>query len=252
MAQLDDVVGALFAKLKEWGIDDDTIVVFTTDNGAECITWPDGGQTPFRGEKGTVLEGGFRVPCIVRWPGKVPAGRVENGLMSGLDWFPTLVAAAGDPNIVEELKKGARLNGRNYKSHLDGYNQLGFITGKAPSQRKEILYFAEAKLGAVRVGDYKYRFLDQPGGWMGATVPVDMPILTNLRLDPFERTGVGQSLANINWFMYEFWRFVFVQEVVARFAQSFIEYPPLQAPASFNLDAVKAQVAKAMQAHHGA
>jgi arylsulfatase len=252
MAQLDDIVGAVFQRLKEWGIDENTIVVFTTDNGAECISWPDGGQTPFRGEKGTVLEGGFRVPCIVRWPGKVPAGKVENGIMSGLDWFPTLLAAAGDPNIVDELKRGARLAGRNFRCHLDGYNQLSFITGQGPSLRKEIFYFAEGELGAIRIGDYKYRFLDQPNGWLGGTVKVDWPILTNIRLDPFERTGIGQSLGNINWFMYEFWRFVFVQEVVAKFGQSFIDYPPLQAPASFNLDAVKAKVAKAIQAHHGA
>jgi len=252
MAQIDDIVGSVFARLKEWGIDENTIVVFTTDNGAECISWPDGGQTPFRGEKGTVLEGGFRVPCIVRWPGNVPAGRVDNSIISGLDWFPTFCAAAGRPTIVEDLKQGARLNGRNYRSHLDGYNQLDYITGKGPSQRKEIFYFAEAALGAVRINDYKYRFLDQPNGWLGGTVKVDWPILTNIRLDPFERTGIGQSLGNINWFMYEFWRFVFVQEVVAKFAQSFIDYPPLQPPASFNMDAIKAQVSKAIQAHHGA
>jgi len=252
MAQLDDIVGAVFQRLKDLGIDEETIVVFTTDNGAECITWPDGGQTPFRGEKGTVTEGGFRVPCIVRWPGKVPAGKVDNSIVSGLDWFPTLLAAAGRPNIVQELKQGARLAGRNYRAHLDGYNQLDFITGKGPSQRREIFYFAEGSLGAVRVCDYKYRFLDQPMGWMGGTVKVDWPILTNIRLDPFERAGLGQSVGNYNWFAYEFWRFVFVQEVVAKFAQSFVDYPPLQAPASFNLDAIKAQVSKAMQAHHGA
>ena len=167
MAQIDDIVGAVMEKLKDLGIDDNTIVVFTTDNGAENFTWPDGGQTPFAGGKGTVLEGGFRVPCILRWPGKVPAGKVENGLMSGLDWFPTFVAAAGDPNIVEELKKGKKLGDKSYKVHLDGYNQLDFITGKAPSNRNEIFYFAEATLGAVRIGDYKYRFIDQPGGWLG-------------------------------------------------------------------------------------
>src|SRR5215467_15054328 len=162
MSQLDDIVGAVMQKVKDLGIDGDTIVGFTTDNGAENFTWPDGGQTPFAAGKGTVMEGGFRAPMIVRWPGKVPAGRVENGLMSGLDWFPTLVAAAGNANIVDELKRGARLNGRNYKCHLDGYNQLGFITGKEKSRRREIFYFAEGTLGAVRINDYKYRFVDQP------------------------------------------------------------------------------------------
>ncbi len=253
MAQIDDIVGSVLKKLKAEGLDDNTIIVFTTDNGAENFTWPDGGQTPFAGGKGTVLEGGFRVPCILRWPGKVPAGKVENGMMSGLDWFPTLTAAAGNPNIVDQLKQGRDLNGRKYKVHLDGYNQLDFITGKGESQRHEIYYFAEGTLGAVRINDYKYRFIDQPGGWLGGTVKVDWPILSNIRLDPFERTSAPmQSMLMADWFKYEFWRFVFVQEIVAKFAQTFVDYPPMQPPASFNLEAVKAQVVKAIQAHHGA
>jgi arylsulfatase len=250
-AQLDDIVGSVMKKLKDAGLEENTILMFTTDNGAENFTWPDGGQTPFAGGKGTVLEGGFRAPCIVRWPGKVPAGKVENGIMSGLDWFPTFVAAAGDPNIVEELKKGKQLGDRTYKVHLDGYNQMDLITGKGPSKRHEILYFAEGTLGAVRVNDYKYRFIDQPGGWLGGTVKVDWPILTNLRLDPFERTGMSGSLAFYNWFAYQFWRFVLVQEVVAKAAQSAIDFPPMQAGASFNLEGIKEQIQKAMAAHSG-
>ena len=167
-----------------------------------------------------MLEGGFRVPAIVRWPGKVPAGKVENGIISGLDWFPTFVAAAGNPNIVDELKKGKKLGDTNYKVHLDGYDQMDLITGKGPSKRHEIFYFAEGTLGAVRIDDYKYRFIDQPSGWLGGTVKVDWPILTNLRLDPFERTGMlsgdNGSLAYYNWFAYEFWRFVFVQQEVGK------------------------------------
>ena len=250
-AQLDDIVGAVLNKLKDDGLDQDTIVVFTTDNGAENFTWPDGGQTPFAGAKGTVLEGGFRAPCIVRWPGKVPAGKVENGIMSGLDWFPTLVAAAGNPNIIDELKKGKQLGDRTYKVHLDGYDQTNLITGKGPSNRHEIFYFAEGTLGAVRVNDYKYRFIDQPGGWLGGTVKCDWPILTNLRLDPFERTGISGSWAYYNWFAYEFWRFVLVQQVVGSAAQSFVEFPPMQKGASFNMEQVKEQVQKAMAAHAG-
>ena len=166
-----------------------------------------------------MLEGGFRVPCILRWPGKVPAGKVENGIFSGLDWFPTFVAAAGNPNIVDELLKGKQLGDTTYKVHLDGYNQMDLITGKGPSTRHEIFYFTESTLGAVRIDDFKYRFIDQPGGWLGGTVKVDWPILVNLRLDPFERTGHVQrqdngSLAYYNWFAYEFWRFVFVQQEV--------------------------------------
>ncbi len=251
MAQLDDVVGGVMQHLKEMGVDDNTIVAFSTDNGTENFTWPDGGQTPFAGGKGTVMEGGFRAPAIVRWPGKVPAGKVENGIISGLDWFPTFVAAAGNPNIAEELKAGKDLGGTNFKVHLDGYNQLGLITGKGPSARNEIWYFAESTLGAVRINDYKYRFIDQPQGWLGATEKVDWPILVNLRLDPFERTGMAGSLEFIDWYMYEFWRFVFVQQEVAKFGETFVQFPPMQPGASFNLEAVKEQIMKAIQAQHG-
>jgi arylsulfatase A-like enzyme len=249
MAQLDDIVGAVMKKLKDDGLDENTIVLFTTDNGTENFTWPDGGQTPFAGGKGTVLEGGFRAPCIVRWPGKVAAGKVENGIFSGLDWFPTFVAAAGNPNIVAELQQGKQLGDRTYKVHLDGYNQMDLITGKGPSNRHEIFYFAESTLGAVRVNDYKYRFIDQPGGWLGGTVKVDWPILVNLRLDPFERTGMAGSLNFYHFFVYQFWRFVLVQEVVGKMAQTAIEFPPMQKGASFNLEEVKAQIAKAAAAH---
>jgi arylsulfatase len=252
MAQLDDVVGSVMKYLKDNGLEDDTILAFSTDNGAENFTWPDGGQTPFAGGKGTALEGGFRVPCIVRWPGKVPAGKVENGIMFGLDWFPTFVAAAGDANIADELKKGKQLGGTDYKVHLDGYNQLDLLTGRGPSRRNEIFYFTEGTLSAVRIGDFKYRFTDQPNGWPGATVKVDWPILVNLRLDPLERTGMyngkdGGSIAYYNWFAYEFWRFVFVQQEVGKTAQTFVEFPPMQKGASFNMEAVKAQIEEAIR-----
>jgi arylsulfatase A-like enzyme len=249
LAQLDDVVGDVLKQLDSLGIADDTIVVFTTDNGAENFTWPDGGQTPFAGGKGTVLEGGFRVPCLVRWPGHVPAGKVENGLMSGLDWFPTFMAAAGAPNIAAELRAGKKLGDQNYRVHLDGYNQLDFISGKGPTERHELFYFAEAQLGAVRVDDYKFRFIDQPEGWLGGTVKPDVPIITNLRLDPYERTGMTDSLSYFEWFKFAFWRFVFVQEVVQKWGQTFIEFPPAQKPASFNLDAVKEQLKQAAMHH---
>jgi arylsulfatase A-like enzyme len=237
-------------KVKDLGIEGDTIIGFTSDNGAENFTWPDGGQTPFAGGKGTVLEGGFRAPMILRWPGKVPAGKVENSIVSGLDWFPTFVAA-GNPNIVEELKQGKQLGDRTYKVHLDGYNQTDLITGKGPSKRNEVFYFAETTLGAVRIGDFKYRFIDQPNGWFGGTVKVDWPILLNLRLDPFERTGLQGSLFAANWWAFEFWRFVFVQQEIAKAAQTFLEFPPLQKGASFNLEALKAELEKKMQSRQG-
>ena len=248
MAQLDDDVGIVMKKLKDMGVDDNTIVVFTTDNGTEVFTWPDGGQTPFAQSKGTVFEGGFRVPGMIRWPGKVPAGKVENGIISGLDWFPTFLAAAGNPNIVEELKKGKQIGDTTYKCHLDGYNQMDMITGKGPSNRHEIWYFGESELGAVRIDDYKYRFIDQPGGWLGEKTKPDVPYLINLRLDPFERTGWPNSGTKegaqqyFDWFKYEFWRFVFVQQQVEKLAMTAIEFPPMQKGASFNLDAVKAKI----------
>jgi hypothetical protein len=156
---------------------------------------------------------------------------------------------------VEELKKGKQLGDATYKVHLDGYDQMNLITGKGPSARHEILYFTESTLSAVRIDDYKYRFTDQPGGWLGGTVKVDWPILTNLRLDPFERTGLPNgdkgSLAFYNWFAYEFWRFVNVQQEVAKLAQTAIDFPPMQKGASFNLEAVKAQIEAAIKAHTG-
>jgi arylsulfatase A-like enzyme len=248
MAQLDDIVGSVMKYLKDNNLDDNTIVVFTTDNGTENFTWPDGGQTPFAAGKGTAFEGGFRCPALLRWPGHVPAGKVENGIFSGLDWFPTFLAAAGDPNIAKELLTGKNIEGTNYKVHLDGYDQTPLITGKGPSNRHEIFYFTEGTLAAVRVDDYKYRFIDQPGGWIGSTVHPDMPILVNLRLDPLERTvwpnGNMGSYEYFDWFLYEFWRFVLVQQEIAKAVPSFLEFPPMQKGASFNLEALKAEMAK--------
>ena len=254
MAQLDDVVGAVMKKLADLGVDDNTIVVFNTDNGTEVFTWPDGGQTPFAQSQGTVMEGGFRAPAMIRWPGKVPAGKVENGVISGLDWFPTLVAAAGNADIGAELKTGKKIGDETYKVHLDGYNQMDLITGKGPSRRNEIWYFGESELGAVRIGDYKYRFIDQPAGWLGDKTKPDVPYITNLRLDPFERTGWPDNGTKtgtqnyMNWFLYEFWRFTFVQQEVEKLAMTAVEFPPMQKGASFNLESVKAKIQAARAA----
>jgi len=253
MAQLDDDVGLVMKKLKDMVVDDNTIVVFTTDNGTEVFTWPDGGQTPFAQSKGTVLEGGFRVPALLRWPGHVPADSVQNGIFSGLDWLPTFVAAAGNPSIIDELLKGKTIGNRTYRNHLDGYNQMAAITGKGPSVRHEIFYLGESTVGAVRIDDYKFRFIDQPAGWLGEKTKPDVPYITNLRLDPFERTGWpnngtkegGQQY--FDWFKYQFWRFVFVQQVMGKEIQTFLDYPPMQRGASFNLDALKAEMAKRME-----
>jgi arylsulfatase A-like enzyme len=259
MAQMDDSIGALLKHLQDIGEGDNTIVIFTTDNGAEVFTWPDGGMTPFRATKGTVFEGGFRVPAIIRWPGHIKPGTVENGLFSGLDWLPTLAAAAGNPDITEQLLKGVTLGDRTYKNHLDGYNQMDLLLGKGPSKRHELYYFGGPKLGAIRIDDFKFQFYQQPWGWPGEKVTTDMPTIVNIRQDPFERTPSirGESLNNLgggymnDFYAREFWRFVLVQQRVAALAQTAIEYPPMQAPASFNLEAVKAQVDELIKAHEG-
>jgi hypothetical protein len=163
------------------------------------------------------------------------------------------VAAAGNPNIAEELKKGKQLGDRTYKVYLDGYDQTDMITAKGPSKRHEIWYFAESVLGAARIDDYKYTFKEQPGGWIGDTVTLGAPTVVNLRLDPFERTawfkGNVGSTEYMEWYKFEFWRFVLVQQKVEELAKTAIEFPPMQAGASFGLSAVKAQIAEAIKKH---
>jgi len=259
MAQMDDDIGDLLKHLDDNGVANNTIVIFTTDNGAEVFTWPDGGMTPFRATKGTVFEGGFRVPCIIRWPGKIKPGSVENGLISGLDWFPTLCAAAGNPNVTQQLLEGVKLGDRTYKNHLDGHSQLDLLTGKGPSARHELFYFGGPTLGAIRIDDFKFQFYQQPFGWPGEKTTTDMPTIVNLRQDPFERTPSirGETLNNMgggymnDFYAREFWRFVLVQQEVAKLAETAINYPPMQAPASFNLEAVKRQVDEVLKSHEG-
>jgi arylsulfatase len=250
IAQFDDTVGATMKKLEELGVADNTMICVTTDNGAEYFSWPDGQVTPFAGTKGMVLEGGFRVPLVMRWPGKIKAGRVANGIVSGLDWWPTFLAAAGyKGDIAADLRKGKKVNGKDYKVHLDGYNQLDYLTGKGKSARNEIFYFAEANMGAARIGAYKYIFMSQPDGWFGPRQYVDWPTLVNLRSDPFERSRSFSETpsAIMQFFAHEFWRFVFVQNEVEKLAQTFVEYPVQQAPASFNLDQIKAKIQEMRQ-----
>ena len=259
MAQMDDSIGALLKHLDDIGEADNTIVIFTTDNGAEVFTWPDGGMTPFKATKGTVFEGGFRVPAIIRWPGTVKPGTVENGIFSGLDWFPTLTAAAGNPDITDQLLKGVKLGDQTYKNHLDGYNQMDLLQGKGPSARHELFYFGGAKLGALRIDDFKYQFYQQPLGWPGPKITTDMPLIYNIRQDPLERTPSinAETLNNLgggymnDFYAREFWRFVSVQQAVGELVKTAIDFPPMQAPASFNLEAVKAQVDEVIKNHAG-
>ncbi|WP_244669990.1 arylsulfatase [Kaistia sp. 32K] len=259
MAQMDDSIGALLQHVKDMGEEDNTIVIFTTDNGAEVFTWPDGGMTPFKATKGTVWEGGFRVPAIIRWPDHIKPGSVENGIFSGLDWLPTLAAAAGNPDIKDQLLQGVELGGRTYKNHLDGYNQLDLLLGKGPSARHELFYFGGAKLGAIRIDDFKFQFYQQPYGWPGEKATTDMPSIVNIRQDPFERTPSirGETLNDMgggymnDFYARQFWRFVLVQNEVAELAKTALKFPPMQAPASFNLDAVKTQIDEAIKNQSG-
>ena len=252
MAQFDDIIGDVMKKLDDMGVADNTIVVVTTDNGAEGFSWPDGGTTPFKGWKGMGTEGGFRVPQVVRWPGKVEPNQVINGVMDGMDWFPTLVAAAGyQGDIAADLAKGRKLDGKEYKVHLDGYDQTDMLTKGGKSARNEEWYFTESTLAAARIGDYKYVFIDQPDGWFGPKVNLDWPGIYNLRLDPFEKMNLNESLFAANWWAFEFWRFVFIQQEVAKLAKTATDFPPMQPGASFNLSAVKEKIEKAMSNRAG-
>lgn len=219
MKELDDNVGKVLTRLDELGVSDNTIVVFLSDNGPETMTWPDGGTTPFHGEKGTTWEGGFRVPAIIRWPGKVPAGRVANGIFSGLDWMPTLVAAAGGPDdLSKELLQGYQ----GYKVHLDGYNQLSYLTGGAESNRDEIIYYEGTNLQAVRFRDWKAHFVVQHHGWAGPKDALNAPLLFNLRRDPYEKAAEESGMYT-SWMGKKMWAFGPAARIVQKHLQSFQE-----------------------------
>ncbi len=241
MAQLDDLVGVLLKKLDDLGIADNTIVVFSTDNGAEKYTWPDGGATPFRGEKGSTWEGGMRVPQVVRWPGLVRPGSVINGIMSHEDWAVTLLAAAGEPDVKEKLKKGHTANGRTFKVHLDGYDQRALLAGDGPGQRNEIFYFDDnGSLNAVRVRDWKAHFAICDNWYEGGAARLqNFPKIVNLRQDPLEdHVLFSESPMAMRWMADKFWAFVPMQAVVGMFLQSFKDFPQRQKSASFNVDQV--------------
>ncbi len=245
MMELDDVVGRLLQKLDDLGIADNTIVLFTTDNGAEIATWPDGGNTPFHGEKGSTWEGGMRVPAVVRWPGVIKPGTVFNEVMAHEDWMPTLVAAAGDPDVKEKLLKGYTAGNKTFKNHLDGYNFLPFFKGEVEeAPRREILYFDDnANLNAIRIDDWKISFkLMQGNIAMSTLIQPNMPRVINLRQDPFERFAEESGMYT-RWVVDKLWLFVPAQMAVGKFIESFREYPPSQKSGSFSVD----QVLEALQ-----
>jgi arylsulfatase A-like enzyme len=244
MMELDHIVGALLKKLDDLGIADNTIVLFTSDNGAEVMSWPDGGNTPFKGEKGTTWEGGMRVPGIVRWPGVITPGTVINDIMSQEDWLPTFLAAAGDPDVKEKLKKGMTVGDKTFKTHLDGYNFLPLFKGEeAKGPRREIFYFDDnANLNAVRVEDWKIHFKIMEGNLMVANLkPLNMPQVINLRQDPFERFP-SESMMYFRWFADKLWAFVPAQAIVGQFIATFQEFPPSQKSGTFSLDQVLDQL----------
>ncbi|MBN2034527.1 MAG: arylsulfatase [Deltaproteobacteria bacterium] len=241
MQELDDHVGILLKKLDDLGIADNTIVIFSTDNGAEKYTWPDGGATPFQGEKGSTWEGGMRVPCVVRWPGVVKPGTIINEIMSHEDWAVTLLAAVGEPDIKEKLMKGHTANSKTFKVHLDGYDQRELLAGKGSSKRNEIFYFDDSgSLDAVRVRDWKVHFAICDN-WFegGAAKPQNFPKVINLRMDPFEHhVFFSESPMALRWMGDKMWAMVPMQTVVGMFLQTFQEFPQRQKSASFNIDQV--------------
>ncbi len=239
MMELDDGVGVLLDKLDELGIADNTIVVFSTDNGAEKFTWPDGGTIPFKGEKGSTWEGGFRVPMMVRWPGTVKPGTIVNDIFSQEDWLPTLLAAAGEPDVTKKLLKGHRANGKTFKVHLDGYDQTALLSGKGPGARDEIFYFdAGSNLNAIRYKDWKIHFTIMEGNISEAyRKSPSWPLIVNLRMDPFE-DGPDSSMYVRDFYADQMWMFVPAQAVVGKFLATFEEYPQRQAGGSLSIDAV--------------
>jgi arylsulfatase len=243
MVEHDGHVGQLLDLLDDLGITENTIVMYSTDNGAEVMSWPDGGTTIFKGEKNTTWEGGFRVPMLARWPGRIAPGQVSNEIISQQDWMPTLLAAVGNPNIKEELLAGKNVGGKTYKVHLDGYNFLPYFTGQVDeSPRREMFYFTDdGSLSALRYNDWKINFTVQRAHgvevWAEPFVPLRLPLIQNLRMDPFERAQ-DESMLFDKWGIDRVFVLVPAQAFVGNFLRTFQEFPPRQKPGSFSLDRV--------------
>jgi arylsulfatase len=246
MTEFDSMVGQLLKKLDDLGMADNTIVVWTTDNGAEVFSWPDGGTTPFKGEKNTNWEGGYRVPCAMRWPGVIRPGTEINHITSHEDFVPTLVAAAGEPNVTEKLLTGYQAAGKTFKVHLDGYNQRDVLAGAGPGKRMEYFYWTDdGNLAGLRYDRWKIVFLEQRAEglsvWENPLIPLRFPKLFDIRADPFERaqTDAGEYA---KWRVERAFALVPAQAYVANHLKTYIEYPPRQRPGSFALDQVLAKL----------
>ena len=256
MLEMDMNVGKLLAAVDEMGIANNTIVIFTTDNGPNQWSWPDAASTPFRSEKDTNWEGAFRVPAMIRWPGNIKAGEVSTEIFSGMDWFPTLLAAAGDPGVKDRLLKGWKAGGKgpSFRNHLDGFNQLDYLTGKSPhSARSEFFYFNDdGDLVAARMGDWKAVFAEQrkPGGmevWANPFTALRVPKMFNLRMDPYERADVVSD-QYYDWFAKNAYMIAQAQLKAADFLETFVDYPPSQRPASLSIEQIRAGVDKSIDA----
>jgi arylsulfatase len=247
MIEHDGHVGELLKLIDDLGIADNTIVQYSTDNGPHYNTWPDAGTMPFRSEKNSNWEGAYRVPCFVRWPGKFPAGKTLNGIVSHEDWLPTLAAAAGSTDIVEKLKSGVELNDRRYRNYIDGYNQLDYLSGKAKeSPRHEFVYVNDdGQIVAMRYDDWKAVFLENRGHafevWREPFIELRVPLLFNLRRDPFERAQHNSNTYN-DWFLDRVFVLAPMQQLGAKFLMTMKDYPPSQTPGSFNLEKVQKQI----------
>ena len=257
MIQHDKDVGKLLDFLDAQKLTDNTIVVYTTDNGPNQFSWPDAATTPFRNEKDSNWEGAFRVPAMVRWPGHIKANTWSTDIFSGLDWFPTLLAAAGDTDIKERLLKGTSVGGKTFKVHLDGYNQLPYLTGQQPhSARHEFFYFDDdGGLVATRVDNWKFVWCEQraPGGfqvWSNPLTCLRAPKIFNLRMDPYERADIVSDQYP-DWLTKNVYLIAYGVSKTATFLQTFVDYPPSQIPASFSIDQIEKQVDESIKAKTG-
>jgi arylsulfatase len=248
MIDHDKNVGTILDKIDQLGISDNTIVMYSTDNGPHMNSWPDSGMTPFRSEKNSNWEGAYRVPAMVRWPGKIKPGSVSNGIVSHLDWAPTLLAAAGVPDVKEKLLKGYKVGKKTFKVHLDGYNQLPYLTGQEPnSAREDFFYFSDdGDLTGLRYDNWKFVFMEQRATgtlkiWSEPFTTLRIPKIFNLRLDPYERADITSN-TYYDWLLDHAFTLVPAQAHVGQFLATFKEFPPRQKAASFNLDRVMEQL----------
>ncbi|HHT0174112.1 arylsulfatase [Klebsiella michiganensis] len=245
MVEHDAMIGEVLKKIKDLGIEDNTILVYTTDNGPMTATWPDAGETPFRGEKNTGWEGGFRVPAMIRWPGHIKPGTIVDGMFASYDWFPTLVAAAGDANIKDELLKGYKTTSMTYKVHLDGYNQLDFLQGKGDNQRKEFFYWSDdGDLLAMRYGRWKAHFMIQEHTgldlWKYPFTKLRTPMIFDLEIDPLEKGSDGMGYNS--WFYDRLFLMGGAQKYAKEMLATFKEFPPRQKPGSFTISDASAML----------